>query len=53
MELLIVLIIFLLAACGLATGLFLGRGPVRGSCGGSSCLKEYDCAACPSGKEEA
>jgi len=47
MELLIVLMIFLLAVCGLATGLLLGRGPVRGSCGGRSCLKNFDCAACP------
>jgi len=50
MELLFVLIIFLLAGCGLAVGLFLGRGPVKGSCGGISCLKDYDCEACPNHK---
>jgi uncharacterized protein len=37
-----------LAAAGLGAGLLLGRGPIRGSCGGDAALKI--CALCP-GKE--
>lgn len=47
MEFILVLAVFLLAAGGLAVGLALGRGPAQGSCGGMSCLKDYDCEACP------
>ncbi len=32
------LLVFLLAAAGLALGLLFGRGPVRGSCGGLSAI---------------
>ncbi len=41
------LVISLLAIAGLAVGVFLGRAPLRGSCGGLSCLKGIDCGACP------
>lgn len=47
MEILLVLIIFLLAVGGLALGLALGRGPLRGSCGGMSCMKDITCEGCP------
>ncbi|MBN7758195.1 (Na+)-NQR maturation NqrM [Nitratireductor aquimarinus] len=47
MEILLALAIFLLAATGLAVGLFSGRGPVKGSCGGMACLKDVACEGCP------
>ena len=47
MEILMVLVIFLLAVGGLALGLALGRGPLRGSCGGMSCMKDITCEGCP------
>lgn len=47
MEVILALAVFLLAGCGLAAGIFFGRGPVKGSCGGMSCLKDHDCEACP------
>lgn len=47
MEILLVLMIFLLAVGGLALGLALGRGPLRGSCGGMSCMKDIACEGCP------
>ncbi|MHA6326827.1 hypothetical protein [Roseivivax sp. CAU 1753] len=47
MELIFAPIVFLLAAAGLGLGLALGRGPVRGSCGGPSCLAGDACGACP------
>lgn len=52
MEFLLVLVIFLLAAGGLALGLALGRGPVRGSCGGMACLKDIACEGCAHRKKE-
>lgn len=53
MEILMVLAIFLLAAGGLGLGLMLGRGPLRGSCGGMSCLKGIACEGCPNRKDDA
>lgn len=47
MEFLFVLAVFLLAGAGISLGVFFGRGPAQGSCGGSSCIKDYDCEACP------
>lgn len=38
--------IILLAIGGLALGVLLGRPPLKGSCGGLSCLKGTDCGAC-------
>lgn len=43
-------LVFLLAMAGLALGLIFGRAPLRGSCGGLSCVKGADCAACPKRK---
>ncbi|MCA8869262.1 MAG: hypothetical protein KDA67_11475 [Rhodobacteraceae bacterium] len=53
MEILLVLIIFFLAIGGLALGLMLGRGPLRGSCGGMSCIKNITCEGCPNREEGA
>lgn len=39
-----------LAIAGLAVGLLFGRAPIRGSCGGLSCVG-LDCATCPSRRE--
>lgn len=47
MEFLLVLAIFLLAALGLGLGLMVGRGPLKGSCGGMACLGERACEGCP------
>lgn len=47
MELIVGTGIFLLAAGGLGLGLALGRGPIRGSCGGAACEAGDACAACP------
>lgn len=47
MELVFGLSIFLLAALAMALGLFFGRKPIQGSCGGMDCIKGYDCEACP------
>jgi hypothetical protein len=38
--------IILLAIGGLAIGVFFGRPPLKGSCGGVSCIKGADCGAC-------
>jgi len=47
MELLIAIPVVLLAVGGLALGLALGRGPIKGSCGGITCVAGGACAACP------
>lgn len=38
------LFVILLAIAGLAAGLLLGRGPLRGSCGGDAVVQT--CASC-------
>ena len=40
------LAIILASGAGLATGVLLGRAPLRGSCGGITCVKGAACAAC-------
>ncbi|SLN25969.1 hypothetical protein [Roseisalinus antarcticus] len=50
MEILFAILIFLLAACGIGLGLALGRGPVRGSCGGLSCVPGAACGGCARGR---
>lgn len=42
-------IVSILAVLGLAVGILAGRAPIKGSCGGLSCLG-LDCATCPSRK---
>lgn len=56
-ELAATLLVFLLAAAGLALGLLFGRGAVRGSCGGLSAIpgveRVCDCAdPCPRKRRE-
>ena len=31
------IVLFALAGCGLGLGLFFGRAPIKGSCGGLAC----------------
>lgn len=38
--------IILLAIGGLAIGVIFGRPPLKGSCGGFSCIKGANCGAC-------
>lgn len=40
------LALFLVAFAGLAAGLFFGREPISGSCGGLACRAEGHCSAC-------
>lgn len=40
------IVIMLLSAGGLAVGLFFGRPPIRGSCGGLACRKDTECDGC-------
>jgi len=42
----------LLAFAGLSLGVILGRAPIKGSCGGLSCIAGADCAACPNNSKE-
>ncbi|MEQ5828280.1 (Na+)-NQR maturation NqrM [Sulfitobacter sp. NFXS29] len=39
--------LFLCAFAGLGLGALFGRAPIKGSCGGLSCIPGADCAACP------
>jgi hypothetical protein len=52
-TLLLSLVVFLLSIGGLAVGLFFGRAPIKGSCGGLSCGHSFECAACPHNPERA
>lgn len=45
-TLLLSVIVSLLAIAGLAIGVIAGRAPIKGSCGGLSCLKGANCGAC-------
>jgi hypothetical protein len=47
MEILIAIAITTLAACGMALGLFFGRGPARTSCGAADAAGIGRCADCP------
>jgi hypothetical protein len=44
------IVIVLLSAGGLAVGLFFGRAPIKGSCGGLSCGNDTGCDACSSNR---
>jgi len=39
--------LFLCAFAGLGLGVLFGRAPIKGSCGGLSCMPGVDCIACP------
>jgi hypothetical protein len=45
-------IVVSLSVLGLAAGAIMGREPIKGSCGGVSCIKGVDCAACAKRDEE-
>lgn len=47
MEVMLGLCIVLLAVLGLGLGSLVGRGPVKGSCGGMACIKDVACEGCP------
>jgi len=50
-TLLLTFLILLLAIGGLAIGVFFGRSPLKGSCGGLACAG-FDCATCPNRQKE-
>ncbi len=52
MEIFLALGIVSLALLGLGLGSLLGRGPIKGSCGGMACLKDIACEGCPHRKAE-
>lgn len=53
MEILLpVFVIFLLVVAVMAVGVFLGRPPIKGSCGGLACIKKLDCDFCPHREHE-
>ncbi|MBB4052144.1 hypothetical protein GGR20_001787 [Devosia subaequoris] len=41
------LVVFGLAVSAMALGVMAGRAPIKGSCGGLSCIAKLDCEACP------
>ncbi len=41
------LVVFGLAVSAMAVGVMAGRAPIKGSCGGLSCIGKLDCEACP------
>lgn len=45
------LIVSLLAIAGLAIGVFMGRAPIKGSCGGLACHKAISCGVCGKKKQ--
>jgi hypothetical protein len=45
-TILLALIILALSILGLSLGAIMGRQPIRGSCGGVSCIKGVRCAGC-------
>lgn len=46
MTFILAFITLLLAIGGLALGVLAGRAPIKGSCGGLSCIKGIDCGVC-------
>jgi hypothetical protein len=51
-TILLSLVILALSFLGLALGAIMGRGPVKGSCGGVACIKGAQCTACAGRDEE-
>lgn len=51
-EFLITFLIILISITGLALGVFFGRGPIKGSCGGIACIKSLRCGLCRNNKQE-
>lgn len=39
--------LILCALAGMGLGALFGRPPIKGSCGGLSCIPEANCSACP------
>jgi hypothetical protein len=46
MTFIFTLAMILASVAGLATGVLLGRAPLRGSCGGVTCVTGATCSAC-------
>lgn len=46
-TILLAILVVGLAVIGLSVGVMFGRRPLKGSCGGLTCIKGADCAACP------
>jgi len=51
MEILLALAIILLAVAGLGLSLVIGRGPLKGPCGGIACVRGAACDGCPNRKD--
>ncbi len=48
-SILLTFFILLISMCGLAVGVFLGRAPIKGSCGGLACRNCGGCKKIPQG----
>lgn len=45
-------VLIALTILAVSVGVLFGRQPVKGSCGGLSCIKGADCAICPNRTHE-
>ena len=42
----LVLVIFMISIAGLAIGVIFGRAPIKGTCAGGTCQKNFECGGC-------
>jgi len=42
----LVLLVFAVSMAGLAIGVIFGRDPIKGTCAGGTCPKQFGCVGC-------